>query len=245
MAVKPYNTDKSKKEEVAQMFNNISARYDFLNHFLSLGIDHLWRRKAVKQLSSLKPQIVLDIATGTGDFAIAAMKLKPKEIIGLDISSGMLEVGRVKMKKKKLDDVIKMHLGDSEQIPFEDNHFDAITVGFGVRNFENLEKGLSEMLRVLKPNGKAVILEFSKPKKFPVKQSFQLYSKYFIPFFGKRISKDEKAYAYLPESVAAFPEGAEFENILKKVGFIQISSLLVSGGIATIYMGSKSVQHSS
>lgn len=245
MTVKPYNSDKSKKEEVAEMFNNISARYDFLNHFLSLGIDHLWRKKAISQLVSNNPKKILDIATGTGDFAIAAMKLKPDEIIGLDISSGMLEVGRSKMKKKKLDAIIKMQLGDSEQIPFEENYFDAITVGFGVRNFENLETGLSEMLRVLKPSGKAVILEFSKPKKFPVKQSFQLYSKYFIPFFGKRISKDEKAYAYLPESVAAFPEGAEFENILKKVGFIQISSLLVSGGIATIYMGSKSVQHSS
>jgi demethylmenaquinone methyltransferase/2-methoxy-6-polyprenyl-1,4-benzoquinol methylase len=244
MTVKPYNTDKSKKEEVAEMFNNISARYDFLNHFLSLGIDHLWRKKAVKQLVPLKPKIILDIATGTGDFAIACMKLKPSEIVGLDISSGMLEVGKAKMKKKKLEHVISMRLGDSEQIPFENNYFDAITVGFGVRNFENLEVGLSEMLRVLKPNGKAVILEFSKPKKFPVKQAFNLYSKHFIPFFGKRISKDEKAYAYLPESVAAFPEGEAFENILEKVGFKKISSLLVSGGIATIYLGSKDVQHS-
>lgn len=245
MTVKPYNTDKSKKEEVAEMFNNISARYDFLNHFLSLGIDHLWRKKAVKQLTSLKPKVILDIATGTGDFAIACMKLNPTEVIGLDISSGMLEVGKKKMRTKKLDDTIKMCLGDSEQIPFEANYFDALTVGFGVRNFENLEKGLAEMLRVLKPEGKAVILEFSKPKKFPIKQTFNFYSKYFIPFFGKRISKDEKAYAYLPESVAAFPEGKEFESILQKVGYVNISSMLVSGGIATIYMGSKVVQHSS
>lgn len=245
MTVKPYNTDKSKKEEVAEMFNNISARYDFLNHFLSLGIDHLWRKKAVKQLTSLKPKVILDIATGTGDFAIACMKLNPTEVIGLDISSGMLDVGKKKMRTKKLDDTIKMCLGDSEQIPFEANYFDALTVGFGVRNFENLEKGLAEMLRVLKPEGKAVILEFSKPKKFPIKQTFNFYSKYFIPFFGKRISKDEKAYAYLPESVAAFPEGKEFESILQKVGYVNISSMLVSGGIATIYMGSKVVQHSS
>ncbi|MBM3160751.1 MAG: bifunctional demethylmenaquinone methyltransferase/2-methoxy-6-polyprenyl-1,4-benzoquinol methylase UbiE [Bacteroidetes bacterium] len=244
MTVKPYNTDKSKKDEVAQMFNNISQRYDFLNHFLSLGIDHIWRRKAVKHLFSTNPKVILDMATGTGDFAIAAMKLKPEEIIGLDISSGMLEVGREKMKRKKLDDVIKMCLGDSEEIPFADNYFDAITVGFGVRNFENLEKGLSEMLRVLKPDGRVVILEFSKPKKFPIKQSFNFYSKYFIPFFGKRISKDEKAYAYLPESVAAFPEGKDFEVILEKVGFKNISSHLVSGGIATIYLGNKDMQHS-
>ena len=180
MTVKPYNTDKSKKEEVAEMFNNISARYDFLNHFLSLGIDHLWRKKAVKQLTSLKPKVILDIATGTGDFAIACMKLNPTEVIGLDISSGMLEVGKKKMRTKKLDDTIKMCLGDSEQIPFEANYFDALTVGFGVRNFENLEKGLAEMLRVLKPEGKAVILEFSKPKKFPIKQTFNFYSKYFV-----------------------------------------------------------------
>ncbi|MEY3084432.1 MAG: hypothetical protein RL037_612 [Bacteroidota bacterium] len=245
MTVKPYNTDKSKKEEVAEMFNNISARYDFLNHFLSLGIDHLWRKKAVKQLTSLKPKVILDIATGTGDFAIACMKLNPTEVIGLDISSGMLEVGKKKMRTKKLDNTIKMCLGDSEQIPFEANYFDALTVGFGVRNFENLEKGLAEMLRVLKPEGKAVILEFSKPKKFPIKQTFNFYSKYFIPFFGKRISKDEKAYAYLPESVAAFPEGKEFESILHKVGYVNISSMLVSGGIATIYIGTKVVQHSS
>lgn len=244
MTVKPYNSDKSKKEEVALMFNSISSKYDFLNHFLSLGIDRLWREKAVKQLISLKPKKILDIATGTGDFAIACMKLNPDEIIGLDISAGMLEVGKEKMKNKKLDHVIKMYLGDSENIPFEDNYFDAITVGFGVRNFENLENGLSEMLRVLKPNGKAIILEFSKPKKFPIKQSFKFYSKYIIPFLGKTISKDKMAYAYLPESVEAFPEGEEFENILTNVGFNQISSIKVSGGIATIYEGIKSLQHS-
>jgi demethylmenaquinone methyltransferase / 2-methoxy-6-polyprenyl-1,4-benzoquinol methylase len=237
--VKPYNTDKSKKEEVAQMFNNIAANYDFLNHFLSLGIDHLWRKRAVKELKAVQPKRILDIATGTGDFAIANLKLQPNQVVGLDISEGMLEVGRQKMKKKGVDNIVSMMLGDSEDLPFEDNYFDGLTVGFGVRNFENLEKGLGEMLRVIRPGGKAVILEFSKPKVFPVKQAFGLYSKYFIPFFGKRISKDEKAYAYLPESVAAFPEGKDFEAVLAKVGYKQINSIPVSGGIATIYTGIK------
>lgn len=238
--VKPYGReDQSKKEEVAEMFNNISKRYDFLNHFLSLGIDKIWRKKAVRLLREVKPERILDIATGTGDFAIALLKLQPKEIVGMDISSGMLEVGRTKMKKKGVDGVISMQLGDSENLPFEDGHFDALTVGFGVRNYENLEKGLSEMLRVLRVGGKAVILEFSKPKKFPVKQAFGFYSKYLIPFFGKRISKDSKAYAYLPESVAAFPEGADFEAILTKLGYRNVQSKLVSGGIATIYSGIK------
>jgi demethylmenaquinone methyltransferase/2-methoxy-6-polyprenyl-1,4-benzoquinol methylase len=238
--VKPYGDDaKSKKEEVAEMFDNISKRYDFLNHFLSLGIDKIWRKKAVNQLKSLKPQRILDLATGTGDFAVALLKLKPKEIIGMDISNGMLEVGREKMKRKKVDNIIEMKLGDSENMPFEDGYFDALTVGFGVRNYENLEKGLSEMLRVLRTDGKAIILEFSKPKKFPVKQYFKFHSKYVIPFFGKWISKDVKAYEYLPESVAAFPEGKDFENILVKLGYRNVSSRLVSGGIATIYSGTK------
>lgn len=238
--VKPYGReDQSKKEEVAEMFNNISKRYDFLNHFLSLGIDKIWRKKAVRLLREVKPERILDIATGTGDFAIALLKLQPKEIVGMDISKGMLEVGRTKMKKKGVDGIISMQLGDSENLPFEDGHFDALTVGFGVRNYENLEKGLGEMLRVLRVGGKAVILEFSKPKKFPVKQAFGFYSKYLIPFFGKRISKDSKAYAYLPESVAAFPEGADFEAILTKLGYRNVQSKLVSGGIATIYSGIK------
>jgi len=238
--VKPYNQDhKSKKQEVAEMFDNISDRYDFLNHFLSLGIDKIWRRKAIKQLLSIQANKIIDIATGTGDFAIAALKLNPKEVIGLDISAGMLAVGEQKMIKKKVNSIIKMQLGDSENIPYDSDYFDALTVGFGVRNFENLELGLTEMLRVLKPGGKAVILEFSKPKRFPIKQIFGFYSRYFIPFFGKRISKDAKAYSYLPESVAAFPEGKDFEDILRKVGYKNIESTLVSGGIATIYAGIK------
>jgi demethylmenaquinone methyltransferase/2-methoxy-6-polyprenyl-1,4-benzoquinol methylase len=237
--VKPYNSDRSKKEEVAEMFNNISGRYDFLNHFLSLGIDHLWRARAVKELREINPKRILDIATGTGDFAIANLKLKPEEVVGIDISSGMLEVGKEKMKKKKVDHIVSMQLGDSEDLPFDDNYFDGLTVGFGVRNFENLEKGLAEMLRVIRPGGKAIILEFSKPKMFPIKQAFGFYSKYFIPFFGKRISKDEKAYAYLPESVAAFPEGKAFENVLERLNYKNIKLIPVSGGIATIYVGTK------
>ena len=238
--VKPYNQDdKSKKQEVAEMFDNISARYDFLNHFLSLGIDKIWRRKAINQLRSTPVKKLIDIATGTGDFAIAALKLNPEEVIGLDISAGMLAVGEQKMIKNKVDSIIKMQVGDSENIPYDSNYFDALTVGFGVRNFENLELGLTEMLRVLKPGGKAVILEFSKPKRFPIKQIFGFYSRYFIPFFGKRISKDAQAYSYLPESVAAFPEGKDFEDILHKIGYKNIESTLVSGGIATIYAGIK------
>lgn len=238
--VKPYNdSSKSKKEEVAEMFNNISKRYDFLNHFLSLGIDKIWRKKAIAELKELSPSRILDIATGTGDFAIAALKINPKEVVGIDISEGMLAVGKEKMIAKKVDNIISMQLGDSENLPFEDNYFDGLTVGFGVRNFENLEKGLAEMLRVIRPEGKAIILEFSKPKKFPIKQVFGFYSKYFIPFFGKNISKDEKAYAYLPESVEAFPEGENFKAILTKVGYKNVTSKLVSGGIATIYIGRK------
>jgi demethylmenaquinone methyltransferase/2-methoxy-6-polyprenyl-1,4-benzoquinol methylase len=237
--VKPYNTDKSKKEEVAQMFNNISARYDFLNHFLSLGIDHIWRRKAVNKLREIQPKRILDLATGTGDFAIALLKLNPTQIIGMDISSGMLDVGKNKMKAKNVSHIIDMQLGDSENMPFEDDYFDAVTVGFGVRNYENLEKGLTEMLRVTRSGGKIVILEFSKPKRFPIKQAFGFYSRFIIPFFGKRISKDEKAYAYLPESVAAFPEGKAFTDILSKLGYKQVDATLVSGGIATIYSGIK------
>jgi demethylmenaquinone methyltransferase/2-methoxy-6-polyprenyl-1,4-benzoquinol methylase len=240
VVVKPYNKESaSKKDEVAEMFNNISKRYDFLNHFLSLGIDKIWRRKAIKQLESIQPKRILDIATGTGDFAIAALKLNPEEVVGVDISQGMLDVGIEKMKKKKLDGIVKMQIGDSEKLPFEDGSFDALTVGFGVRNYQDLEKGLADMLRILRPGGKAIILEFSKPKKFPIKQLFGFYSKRLIPFIGKTISKDRRAYEYLPESVEAFPEGEAFEAILKKIGYTDVKSKLVSGGIATIYSGIK------
>ena len=238
--VKPYgSTDKSKKEEVAEMFNHISKRYDFLNHFLSVGIDRIWRKKAVNMLKEIHPKRMLDLASGTGDFALELLRLKPEQIIGMDISEGMLEVGRQKMKKKGVDNIISMQLGDSENLPFENNYFDALTVGFGVRNYEDLEKGLSEMLRVVRPGGKIVILEFSKPKKFPVKQYYAFHSKYIIPFFGRKISKSNEAYAYLPESIAAFPEGKDFTNILEKLGYNHVQMKLVSGGIATIYSGVK------
>lgn len=221
------------------MFDNISHRYDFLNHFLSLGIDKGWRRRAIRILGEYHPKAILDIATGTGDFAIASLKLNPDKVVGLDLSEGMLKVGREKMVRKKLDHIIEMVQGDSENLPFSDNSFDGLTVGFGVRNFENLEKGLGEMLRVLRPGAPAIILEFSKPKRFPVKQSFNFYSKYIIPKIGRSISKDEKAYSYLPESVEAFPEGQAFIDIMKKVGYTNIRSRMVSGGIATIYWGEK------
>jgi demethylmenaquinone methyltransferase/2-methoxy-6-polyprenyl-1,4-benzoquinol methylase len=238
--VKPYNKeDQSKKEEVAEMFNNISKRYDFLNHFLSLGIDKIWRKKAVKILGENNPKVILDIATGTGDFAVEALKLNPTKVIGIDISRGMLDMGIVKMKKKQVDNIIDMQLGDSENLNFDDDYFDGYTVGFGVRNFENLEKGLGEMLRVLKPKGRAVILEFSKPKKFPVKQYYAFHSKFILPTFGKLVSKDSRAYTYLPESIQAFPEGQAFIEIMKKVGYKNVNSKLVSGGIATIYYGDK------
>lgn len=239
-AVKPnQNSDKGKKEQVADMFDNISGKYDFLNHLLSMGIDKLWRKKAVKLISKTDPKDILDIATGTGDFAIESLKLKPSAITGVDISNGMLEKGKEKMLKKGHDKIITLQYGDSENLPFEDESFDAITVGFGVRNFENLEKGLGEMLRVLRPGGIVAVLEFSKPKKFPVKQGYTFYSKYIIPKVGKSISKDDTAYKYLPDSIAAFPEGQGFLDILQKVGYSDLSKKEVSGGIATIYIGQK------
>lgn len=238
--VKPYNkANASKKQEVEEMFDNISGKYDFLNHFLSLGIDKLWRKKAIKILKEYKPKVIMDMATGTGDFAIEALKLNPERVVGIDISNGMLEVGRKKMKKKKVDQIVEMVQGDSENLTFEDATFDAFTVGFGVRNFQNLDAGLKEMLRVLKPGGMGVILEFSKPKKFPVKQYFKFHSKYIIPTIGKAISKDKAAYTYLPESVEAFPEGQAFMDIMADVGYNNVKSKIVGGGIATIYYGIK------
>ena len=239
--VKPYkSSEKSKKEQVAEMFDNISGKYDFLNHFLSFGIDHYWRRKTISILKGQSPQLILDVATGTGDLAFSAFKrLQPKKIIGLDISKGMLEVGRVKIKRKNLEGSLEFIHGDSENLPFEDNYFDAVMVSFGVRNFEDLNAGLKEIYRVLKPTGQLLVLEFSKPKKFPVKQSYYLYSNFILPFFGKLISKDKSAYTYLPESVAAFPEGDAFLNELNKVNFKNTYYKLLSGGIASIYSAKK------
>ncbi|NQW36489.1 MAG: bifunctional demethylmenaquinone methyltransferase/2-methoxy-6-polyprenyl-1,4-benzoquinol methylase UbiE [Flavobacteriales bacterium] len=238
--VKPYkNSDLSKKAQVAQMFDNISGKYDFLNHFLSLGIDIGWRKKVVKIIGAQKPTSILDIATGTGDLAIMLAQLKPKKIVGLDLSEGMLAVGKEKVIAKNLSETITMIQGDSENLPFDDNSFDAITVAFGVRNFEDLDKGLREICRVLKTNGTLAILEFSQPESFVMKHLYGFYSKYILPFFGRLISKDDAAYTYLPESVAAFPYGDAFNKILKNNGFTTIQNRPVSFGIATIYAASK------
>ncbi|MBP6335747.1 MAG: bifunctional demethylmenaquinone methyltransferase/2-methoxy-6-polyprenyl-1,4-benzoquinol methylase UbiE, partial [Bacteroidia bacterium] len=204
--IAPYkNSNLNKKQQVAKMFNNIAWRYDFLNHFLSFGIDRYWRKQAISHLKKSKPGVILDVATGTADLAIAALKLNPVKVYGIDISEDMLNIGRQKLIKKNLRGKIELLESDSENLIFEDNKFDAITVGFGVRNFENLEKGLSEMLRVLKPDGKAVILEFSKPKSAIVRQFYSFYSSKICPWLGKVISKDAAAYTYLNESVEAFP----------------------------------------
>ncbi len=240
MAVVPYKEESlSKKDQVAKMFNSISHRYDFLNHFLSLGIDRLWRKKAVKLLAPVQPKIMLDVATGTGDFALEALSLNPTSIIGIDIAEGMLEVGRKKIDKLKLNDQVELKFGDSENIPFSENKFDAITVGFGVRNFENLEKGIAEIYRVLKPGGVLVVLEFSRPKRFPVKQLYNFYFKWVLPKIGNSISSDKAAYTYLPESVEAFPDGKDFEAILRKIGFKETTCKQLTFGISSIYTGQK------
>ena len=241
--VNPYkDLDKGKKAQVALMFNNIARKYDFLNHFLSMGIDKLWRKKAVKLLMPLKPKKVLDIATGTGDFALANLKLNPDKVVGIDISTGMLAVGREKIAKKNLQDKIELFEGDSENIQFETNSFDAITVAFGVRNFENLEKGLKEMNRVVRPGGKVIVLEFSKPKKFPVKQFYNFYFFRILPLWGRMVSKDNSAYTYLPESVNAFPDGEDFLKIYEDCGFSDTKQIKLSFGIASIYIGTKPMQ---
>lgn len=240
MAVVPYKEkDGSKKEQVAEMFNNISQRYDFLNHFLSLGIDILWRKKAIRLLKPDAPKQILDVATGTGDFALEALKLNPDRVVGVDISAGMLEMGKIKMKKKGVDHIIDMQMGDSEKLLFDDNTFDATIVAFGVRNFENLKKGLQDMHRVVKPGGKTVIIEFSRPKYFPMKQLYHFYFKSILPIIGRMISKDKAAYTYLPESVDAFPDGEKFLNILKEVGYKKTACIPLTFGISSIYIGQK------
>lgn len=221
------------------MFDNISANYDFLNHFLSLNIDKGWRKKVVKMAAAGKPKQILDVATGTADLAIALTKAHPEKITGIDISRGMLDVGQKKIDAKGLSQIITLEQADSEALPFEDNTFDIVTVAFGVRNFENLEKGISEIYRVLKPNGKILVLEFSQPTGFPFKQVYQFYFKNILPTLGKLVSKDSSAYTYLPESVNAFPSGKAFTSVLEKTGFTQTSFRPVTFGVATIYQGTK------
>jgi len=237
----PYkNSDGGKKEQVAEMFDRIASKYDFLNHFLSMNIDKIWRKKSIQLLKPANPDLILDVATGTGDFAFEIYKhLKPEKIIGIDISEGMLKVGEEKIKKKGLSSIIEFQKGDSENLNFPENYFDAVTVAFGVRNFENLEKGLSEMKRVLKPSGELIILEFSQPEKFPIKQFYGFYSKYILPVLGKLFSKDKSAYTYLPESVNAFPYGRNFVDILKKTGFSAVKFNQFAFGISTVYYAEK------
>ncbi|TCI91526.1 bifunctional demethylmenaquinone methyltransferase/2-methoxy-6-polyprenyl-1,4-benzoquinol methylase UbiE [Tenacibaculum sp. M341] len=238
--VKPYkDSELGKKEQVAQMFDTISGNYDGLNRVISLGIDVKWRKKVVKIIGKNNPKDILDIATGTGDLALMMAQLSPKKIVGLDISKGMLEVGRQKINKAKLDNVIDMVVGDSENIPFEDNTFDAITVSFGVRNFENLDKGLTEILRVLKPGGTFVILETSNPTKFPFKQGYKFYTSFILPVIGKLFSKDKVAYSYLSESANSFPFGEALNNILLKNGFKNVNCTPVTFGVASIYTSTK------
>lgn len=240
ISTKPYkNSDEGKKEQVAKMFDNISDNYDNLNRVISFGVDVKWRKKILKMVSAKNPSTILDVATGTGDLAILLSNTKAEKIIGLDISAGMLEVGKQKIAQKNFSNRIEMVLGDSEKIPFEDNSFDAITVAFGIRNFENLELGLSEILRVLKPNGIFVILETSVPEKFPFKQGYNFYTKNILPLIGKMFSKDKVAYKYLSDSASIFPYGKALNNILEKIGFIDVKHLPQTFGVATIYSATK------
>ena len=240
--VTPYTTpdNEPKKKQVQRMFDNIAHKYDFLNHFFSMGIDVLWRKKCIRILRKENPSTIIDMATGTGDFALEAIRMGLEaHVTGVDLSQGMLDVGIEKIKSRGYQDKISMQQGDSENLPFDENSFDAYTVGFGVRNFENLNKGLSEMHRVLNPGGITIILEFSKPKSFPIKQLFGFYFKYIMPTIGNLLSKDSSAYTYLPESVMAFPEGEDFLNEMGKVGFKNLRQKKLTGGIASIYIGYK------
>lgn len=238
--VTPYkDSDLEKKKQVEQMFDNISENYDGLNRVISFGIDQKWRRKLIDMVKKTRPKYILDVATGTGDLAIAMADSDAEKIIGLDISAGMLQVGKNKIHAKNLDQRIEMVQADSENLPYPDHTFDAITVAFGVRNFENLEKGLSEIYRVLSPGGIFVVLETSVPTKFPFKQGYKVYSNYILPTIGKLFSKDKSAYQYLSESASVFPYGEKFNNILRKIGFTDVENYPQTFGVSTIYSASK------
>lgn len=234
--VTPYNTSESKKKQVADMFNNVAGTYDFLNHFFSLGIDKLWRKKLVRMMGLQKPETILDVATGTGDLAIAEAALHAKKIVGIDISEKMLDAGKSKICKYPN---IEFHLGDGENIPFPDDSFDAVSVSFGVRNFENVPKGLLEMRRVLNENGKIYILEFSKPRNELFKKLYYFYFCTVLPFIGKLVSKDSNAYTYLPESVKQFPDGTAFVALMEEAGYKEIKCTTLTFGISTIYTAKK------
>ncbi|MET6991600.1 bifunctional demethylmenaquinone methyltransferase/2-methoxy-6-polyprenyl-1,4-benzoquinol methylase UbiE [Sediminicola arcticus] len=238
--VTPYkDSPLGKKEQVTKMFDTISANYDGLNRVISFGIDIKWRKRVVAILKAKQPQNILDIATGTGDLAINLVETGAKKIVGLDISKGMLEVGKKKINEKKLTNTIEMVVGDSEDLPFQENTFDAVTVAFGVRNFDNLEKGLAEIYRVLQSGGTFVVLETSVPTKTPFKQGYYFYTKNILPKIGRLFSKDDSAYAYLSESAAVFPHGQEFNNILEKIGFIGVANKPQTFGVASIYIATK------
>lgn len=238
--IKPYNASEGKGKQVEEMFDNIAPNYDTLNHRLSWDIDKGWRRKAIKQLMTFKPKKMLDIATGTGDFAIlAAQMLSPEELIGADISEGMMEIGRKKVKQASLDNIISFKKEDCLSLTFADNTFDAVTAAFGIRNFQDLDKGLSEMCRVLKPGGHLSIVELTQPVSFPMKQLFWIYSHTFLPLYGKIVSKDKSAYRYLTATIEAFPQGETMMDILKKAGFSNAQFRRLTFGICTLYLASK------
>lgn len=235
--VTPYQNDNDKKNEVRAMFNSIARSYDFLNHFLSLGIDVLWRKRVIRELKKYEPKLVLDIATGTGDLAIMAAHKISAKIIGVDLSPEMIAVGNEKIERKSLTEVITLEVGDAEKITYADHTFDAAMVAFGVRNFEDLEKGLLEINRVLKSDQPLLVLEFSKPRHFPVKQFYHFYSFYLLPFIGRMVSKDPRAYTYLPESIRVFPSGDEFIDVMEKCNYYNCRQISLSARIATIYIG--------
>jgi demethylmenaquinone methyltransferase / 2-methoxy-6-polyprenyl-1,4-benzoquinol methylase len=228
-----------KKEQVRSMFNDIAFRYDFLNHFLSAGIDIRWRKKVRRMLAPESPKKILDVATGTGDLAIELANLNPEEIKGVDIADGMLEIGRKKISKKGLEHMISLQTGDAENLAFDDNAFDAVVVAFGVRNYENLQKGLQEMCRVMRPGGTVAILEFSRPNAFPFKQIYNSYFRYILPGFGRMISKHKEAYTYLPDSVSQFKEGEDFLREMEKAGYRETRQKRLTMGIATLYSATK------
>lgn len=238
--ITPYKNEDSKKNQVRDMFNNISGRYDFLNHFLSLGIDKYWRRKALNTLKKYTNKKILDVATGTADLAILAQKeLNPDFIIGIDIADKMLQIGRQKIEHVKLGQKISLETGDSEHLRFESESFDTTMAAFGVRNFEHLEAGLNEMYRVLNKNGVIMVLEFSRPRIFPIKQLYNFYFKYILPLIGKIVSKNNVAYDYLYESSSTFPCFEDFTAVLDKIGFINTRYYPLTFGICTIYLGEK------
>jgi demethylmenaquinone methyltransferase/2-methoxy-6-polyprenyl-1,4-benzoquinol methylase len=239
MSKPPITQTPGRKQQVQVMFNNIAGRYDLLNHLLSMGIDRGWRKKLVKLMAKDNPQRILDMATGTADLAIAAAQLNPVNITGTDIAEEMLAIGQEKANKLGLGGMISLLKADSENLPFRDAEFDAAMVAFGVRNYENLPKGLSEMCRVIKPGSRAFILEFSKPQRFPVKQLFRFYSRFILPVIGRLVSKDSTAYTYLPESVAAFPQDDQFIKIMLDAGFSKAEFISLSFGITNLYIGKK------